>query len=451
MDKVKKNEGQDGQSLSGKALGQRSIRGQNDVSKDLEIKSKTKPLLSPISSSKNAHAQTSIPGLSYSLKATSPIHYSKTSKYNTPKDFSALLSPNLYHPLSNSEIPPPLRNLATQPDATVSVAELIKAGFFREAAIKAAEILTKTGHEISINQIFDLVYKRLACLTLCHQITIAVQEVKALEDLNSTHYRDEKSGQHIVPWELRVLAVRLQGIGFGDVRKSVIGYYDLVSDVRLNLKNLRKERRLLISSNDPIEKTQTEINLWEKRLSDLGLRVASALIEMEDFEGASRFLSTLRPSPFNPNLNHQKALLWLCLGDVEAALNCAQDDKVLIILAHIADKQFEKAVQGWEDLIKTGNPDEVAMWKQNLAVSLIYLGRIEEARKILEILIDEDGYGFHALTFNLSTIYELTTERSRCLKIGLAEKLAEILETSKAQGLGKIKIGWDKVNGDFKL
>ncbi|TQS39086.1 hypothetical protein Golomagni_00394, partial [Golovinomyces magnicellulatus] len=416
----------------------------------LEIKSKTRLSLSTTGPSKNSYAQTSIPGSSYSIRATSPIHYSKTTKYNTPKDFSALLNPNLYHPLSNSEIPPPLRNLSIQPDTTVSLAELIKAGFFREAAIKAAEILTKTGQEISINQIFDLVYKRLACLTLCHQITIAVQEVKALEDLNSTHYRDE-SGQHIVPWELRVLAVRLQGIGFGDVRKSVIGYYDLVSDVRLNLKNLKKQRRLLRSSNDPTEKTQSEINLWEKRLSDLGLRVASALIEMEDFEGASRFLSTLLPSPFNSNLNHQKALLWLRLGDVEAALNCAQDDKVLITLAHIADKQFEKAVQGLEDLIKTGNPAEVAMWKQNLAVSLIYLGRIDEARKILERLIDEDGYGFHALTFNLSTIYDLTTERSRSLKIGLAERLAEILETSKAQGLGKIKIGWDKVNGDFKL
>lgn len=448
MDKVKKIEGLDGQSLSGKALAQRSIRGQNDVSKDLEIRSKSKLSLSATGSSKNSYAQIPTPGSSYSIRTTSPIHYSKTTKYNTPKDFSALLNPNLYHPLSNSEIPPPLRNLSTQTDTSASLAELIKAGFFREAAIKAAEILTKTGHEISINQIFDLFYKRLACLTLCHQITIAVQEVKALEDLNSTHYRDEKSGQHIVPWELRVLAVRLQGIGFGDVRKSVIGYYDLVSDVRLNLK---KQRRLLKSSNDPVEKTQSEINLWEKRLSDLGLRVASALIEMEDFEGASRFLSTLRPSPFNSNLNHQKALLWLRLGDVEAALNCAQDDKALITLAHIADNQFEKAVQGWEDLIKTGNPAEVAMWKQNLAVSLIYLGRIDEARKILERLIDEDGYGFHALTFNLSTIYDLTTERSRSLKIGLAEKLAEILETSEAQGLGKIKIGWDKVNGDFKL
>jgi hypothetical protein len=51
----------------------------------------------------------------------------------------------------------------------------------------------------------------------------------------------------------------------------------------------------------------------------------------------------------------------------------------------------------------------------------------------------EKNNSFHALTFNLSTIYELCTERSRALKIGLAEKVASM------QGRG------EKVNGDFKL
>lgn len=54
-----------------------------------------------------------------------------------------------------------------------------------------------------------------------------------------------------------------------------------------------------------------------------------------------------------------------------------------------------------------------------------------------------EGNSFHALTFNLSTIYELCTERSRALKIGLAEKVAEMHE--EGRGIG------EKVNGDFKL
>ena len=65
----------------------------------------------------------------------------------------------------------------------------------------------------------------------------------------------------------------------------------------------------------------------------------------------------------------------------------------------------------------------------------------------------EKENSFHALTFNLSTIYELCTERSRGLKIGLAEKVAS-MESSNGEGEdgGKGgKRGWEKVNGDFKL
>lgn len=63
---------------------------------------------------------------------------------------------------------------------------------------------------------------------------------------------------------------------------------------------------------------------------------------------------------------------------------------------------------------------------------------------LLEELVDENN-AFHALTFNLCTVYELCTERSRALKIGLAEKVAQF------QGEGEGKMGSEKVNGDFKL
>jgi hypothetical protein len=63
-----------------------------------------------------------------------------------------------------------------------------------------------------------------------------------------------------------------------------------------------------------------------------------------------------------------------------------------------------------------------------------------QARDLLESLVQEEN-SFHALTFNLSTIYELCTERSRALKISLAEKVASM----------EVKKGWEKVNGDFKL
>ena len=61
---------------------------------------------------------------------------------------------------------------------------------------------------------------------------------------------------------------------------------------------------------------------------------------------------------------------------------------------------------------------------------------------MLEDLLDT-GKSFHALTFNLSTIYELCTDRSRMLKVQLVEKVAAMPDADRA--------GWEKTNADFKL
>ena len=85
------------------------------------------------------------------------------------------------------------------------------------------------------------------------------------------------------------------------------------------------------------------------------------------------------------------------------------------------------------------------------SINLGLLIHTPQARNLLSQLVNE-GNSFHALTFNLSTIYELCTERSRALKIGLAEKVAELQqERDRASGDGNGGVGWEKVNGDFKL
>ncbi len=60
---------------------------------------------------------------------------------------------------------------------------------------------------------------------------------------------------------------------------------------------------------------------------------------------------------------------------------------------------------------------------------------------MLEETVDQ-GFASQALLFNLTTMYELCTDRPRPLKLRLAERVAE-REPSQA--------GWDKVNADFKL
>lgn len=64
-----------------------------------------------------------------------------------------------------------------------------------------------------------------------------------------------------------------------------------------------------------------------------------------------------------------------------------------------------------------------------------------QGKEVLEALV-EKGFSSHTLLFNLSTMYELCTDRSRALKGTLAAKLAAKEATSK---------GWEKSNADFKL
>ncbi|KAG0649778.1 hypothetical protein D0Z07_3868 [Hyphodiscus hymeniophilus] len=453
------------------SLARRSTRGPLDINDSPLIPSsptspstpRSSQLLSPSSTTgsqfpsqpRTPRLPSPTPGsnLSFATAQTSPSFRTAASTLSTTpsltqKDFSYLLRPEVYHPLTLLDVPPPFRVSSVQPDPTTPLSELVRSGHFRSAAIKAAQLLTtpltsespSSGEDYA--RIFELVYTRLACLTLCNQTALAAQEVKVLEDLNSHYYRDgDGIATHLVPWELRVLAVRLQGMGFNDARRGVMGYYDLAREARLNLTALKKQRK----EDGGFEE---EIKLWESRLADLGIRVASALVEMEDLEGATRHLQTLKP--VTGDLQLQKALLWLCVGDVDAARSCIGDEdenvrNVVQGLAFMADGNYSDAVKVFEALVTSGSGDEdVAMYKQNLGVCLLYCGKMDEARTILSSLVD-DSHSFHALTFNLSTIYELCTERSRALKIGLAEQVAQIRHSG--QGM----VGWEKVNGDFKL
>ncbi|KAM5523638.1 tetratricopeptide repeat protein 15 [Fusarium oxysporum f. sp. phaseoli] len=356
-----------------------------------------------------------------------------------PKDFSFLLRPEIYHPLTPLNVPVAFRNPQKQPNPEAPIEELLASGHFRAAAIAAVQELTGSGASGGINptdskRIFELLYTRLACLTLIDATPLAAQEVKALEDLNDIRrYVDETTGEHMVPWELRVLNVRLQSLGFGDYRRAVMSYHDLAREARDRI------------SKAAAQHDNSARELWKARLYDLGIQVAGALIELEDLTGAAHHLSTLRDRG-DGKMALTKALLWLHLGDVESARSCARQamendenvEKLILALCDMADAEYETALEAWKELKESLDDEMVGV---NTAVCLLYLGRIQEGRAILEGLVDS-GLSSHTLLFNLSTMYELCTERHKNLKLKLTERVAG-LEASTA--------GWEKTNSDFKL
>ena len=237
-----------------------------------------------------------------------------------------------------------------------------------------------------------------------------------------------------------MLAVRLQGIGYGDARRGIMGYYDLARDLRAELGKA---------------KSGEERALCKERLKDLGLRVANALVEMGDMAAAARHLESLlladKVMEDDQLIRGRLALLYLKIGNLSTAkrfmAGSAADSTPnpyaaeLLPLLNMAEGDYTSAATQLTALRDENatSPDPLVL--HNLAVCLIYTGKLSEARPILEALVS-DGHSFHTLIFNLSTIYELCSDKSRGLKMELVEKLAD------KPGSG---FGWEKSNADFKL
>ena len=219
-----------------------------------------------------------------------------------------------------------------------------------------------------------------------------------------------------------------------------MGYYDLARDVRAELSKT---------------KSKEEKELCKERLRDLGIRVASALVEMGDMTAAGRHLESLlladKAMEEDQLIRGRLALLYLKIGNLSAAKRFITESTTgptsnpyaaeLSPLLSMAEGDYTSAVTQLTALKDDNGTSPDPLVLQNLAVCLIYMGKLIEARPILESLVS-DGHSFHTLIFNLSTIYELCTEKSRGLKMELVEKLADRPGS---------EIGWEKSNADFKL
>lgn len=301
--------------------------------------------------------------------------------------------------------------------------------------------------------IFELLSLRYSCLELTGNGLLAAQESKALEDLNSTFYyvdrpahtadvsldgEQQPEPDHIMPFDLRLQALRLQAIGFSDARRGVSALYDLGLECREHIASS------FTSSQDR--------EIWVDHLEETGIRVVNALIEMGDLDCAIRTLASLKPSKPN-NVSTWKwrmILLHLKIGDLTAAGRLMQEtaetdtqSSISVPLLTFAEGRYEDAALAWESCLEMDTVgEEAALVKQNLAVAYLYSGHIEKSQKIMEGLVNE-GNSFSSLVNNLATLYELTSDRSREMKSVLASKVAgqEVVPNRN----------WSKTSADFKL
>ena len=441
------------------ALPRRTTRGPLDGDDPLSPSSPAgTPAPQPLSSS--AVSQVKTADAESKSEAQLPIETTVNNDAEAEeKDLSFLLDASIYHPLSQLEIPAPFRRPFPQLnaaladvtrafqeiDAALSRCDYVGAAYLSGGLLSAGLLKATDQHHI-----FRALHIRYSCLELSGNVLLAAQEAKALEDLGSAFYyiglpedeavseqiADRPLPRHIMPFGLRLQALRLQSIGFSDPRRGVASLYDLGMECREHIASP--------ATSDELRQ------LWVQRLEDVGIRVVNALIEMGDLDCARRTLETMKPSDRGPASiwTCRKIMLCLRMGLVAEAQRLVDapefkqsEAHILQSLIAIADDRLDDAVTMLTTKAQEGDTELMALAKQNAAVALLYKGEIQKARSLLETLI-EGHESFSTLTVNLTTIHDLTSEQSRDLKLAIASKIAADPRLRQARAF---------TNADFKL
>lgn len=348
-------------------------------------------------------------------------------------DLQFLLDRRLYHQIPSDDIAPGFADSTNQPPLGTRLEDLLQAGHFRRAA-ETALIALLASNPGDADRIFKLLHTRLACLVVISRPDLAADEAVTLTEFLNRNTPEAKDVLPAIPWELRLLLVRLQSIAADDGRRAVMSLYALSGDVRSHLADAR-------SDGD-----EASMRVWSERLKDVGLKVADTLVEIGEFETAARHLDTLA-NVDEDVINSRKALLSIRVGDLASAKTSlgkvapGLSKDIYTALLQTAAGDFSKAVDEWRALAEN-HPDNELL-AQNLSACLLYTGRITEARSIFES-IARDTTVFPVLLFNLSTVYELCTERAVQRKAGLSQRLAQRTPLASAGG-------WERTNADFKL
>lgn len=213
-----------------------------------------------------------------------------------------------------------------------------------------------------------------------------------------------------MPFSLRLQALRLQSIGFSDPRRGVSALYDLGIECREHVA----------FSGTSAENRE----IWRARLGEIGIRVVNSLVEMGDLECARRTLKSNIADDVSSATAQRMALLYLKIGDVEKARTVQSLPSNFEPLLMMAEGRFEDAAKLWEEQLEAYTvQDGKALIKQNLAVAYLYSGQIERSRDFLDELVNT-GESFESLTINLATLYELSSDRSKDLKLAAASRIA---------------------------
>ncbi|XP_045761866.1 trafficking protein particle complex subunit 12 isoform X2 [Maniola jurtina] len=247
----------------------------------------------------------------------------------------------------------------------------------------------------------------------------------------------------LVPFSLRLLIAELPA-HVGKPEEAMDRLYAMLDVMQQMISNLNEGRTEDGSGTITLEDKTESLRLWTGRQTRVLHSVVNCAIALKDYRLATKILTTLRDQSATPQ--QQRALssalcrVSLLAGHVKAALLhsftakearhhiCPTPDVREYVDLGLIDIAHGKYQDAYNNFARAADQEPTnIMVANNLAVCLLYMGRLKEAISVLQKAIHSDPErGLNeSLLINLCTLYELESSKTNEKKLNLLRMLCK--------------------------
>ncbi|XP_054710767.1 trafficking protein particle complex subunit 12-like [Uloborus diversus] len=290
-------------------------------------------------------------------------------------------------------------------------------------------------------------HTRLALLVKLRKFSLAEIESAAFGDLDRPDlyyefYPDLYEGKRgsMVPFSFRLLLAELpQYLGNHQVAlDNMYSVLNIVQKIIKNVKNGCAEDGSMINMSE--SRRKASLDIWCNREQRVLYSILNGVLAQKDFVLAVSVAKTLIEKSENkiPELHSALGRIYLQLGDVQYAQDCfttattisqdpqfAVEDNINKALLAVALNNSEEAYKYYQHAYALC-PDN-AMLANNMAVCLLYMGRLKESLTLLEETIYSNPASclHDGILFNTCTLYELESSLCTQKKISMLELVSK--------------------------
>jgi len=338
---------------------------------------------------------------------------------------------------------------------TRGLQQLIAVGNYRAAVNLTAQLLEMYGqgrgkagqlskHSQSSLQIW---FTRLALLVKLRLFTVAEAEADHFGDLDRPDvffqyypemYGSDRRGS-LAPWSMRLLLAQLPGLS-GKHVLTTNKLFALLFAVRKLIANLTAglaaDGGVWLDATDDERRAASEC--WRERERRVVYSLINNAISCADFESAIKCLDMLVPIEKDERkaaLHAAYGRLYLQLGNLRLADNSfvkasklrdfiKPEDQLEGLLDSaflaIGQGQFGSALERFQSALPLSSGKMNKVIRNNIAVCLLYLGKLKEGLQLIENSITSDTSNIQGNPIlNLCTLYELESSYALQKKIGM--------------------------------